>query len=156
RPTVTAMSWIALKMLTGDRGKYFAMLFGLTFAALLITEQSATFCGIMLRTTSQIRDVHGADIWVMNSNVRYVDDLKAISDDDVFKVRGVPGVAWAVNLYRGQGQAQLENGNYQGVILMGLDDAPLVGAPLHLLVGKLADLQNRDAVLVDEAGFHQM
>jgi hypothetical protein len=46
------MTWIALKMLTGDRSKYFAILFGVTFASLLITEQSATFCGVMLRTTS--------------------------------------------------------------------------------------------------------
>lgn len=150
------MSWIALKMLTGDRGKYFAIIFGITFASLLIAEQSATFCGIMLRTTSQIRDVHEADIWIMNPSVRYMDDLKAISDDDVFRVRGVPGVAWAVNLYRGQAQAQLENGNYQAVILMGLDDSSLVGAPTHMLVGKPGDLQNPDAILVDEAGFHQM
>lgn len=150
------MTWIALKMLTGDRGKYVAIIFGVTFASLLITEQSATFCGVMLRTTSQIRDTHGADIWVMNPNVRYVDDLKAISDNAVFRVRGVPGVAWAVNLYRGQGQAQLENGNYQGVILMGLDDSSLVGAPAKLLVGRLGDLQNPDSILVDEAGFRQM
>ena len=150
------MTWIALKMLTGDRSKYFAILFGVTFASLLITEQIATFCGVMLRTTSQIRDIHGADIWVMNHNVRYVDDLKAISDNDVFRVRGVRGVAWAVNLYRGQGQAQLENGNYQGVILMGLNDASLAGAPVKLVAGKLGDLQNPDAILVDEAGFHQM
>src|SRR5207248_6916510 len=113
-----------------------------SFAALLITEQSATFCGIMLRTTSQIRDIHGADVWVMNPNVRHVDDLKAISDNDVFKVRGVPGVAWAVNLYRGQGQAQLENGNYQAVILLGLDNSSLVGAPVELLAGNLKDIQN--------------
>ncbi len=66
-----------------------------------------------MRTTSQIRDIHGANIWVMNPNVRYFDDVKAISDDDVFRVRGVSGVSWAVNLYRGAGQAQLENGNYQ-------------------------------------------
>ena len=150
------MTWIALKMLTGDRGKYYAIIFGVTFASLLIAEQSATFCGVMLRTTIQIRDMHGADIWVMNPNVRYVDDLKAISDNDVFKVRSVPGIAWAVNLYRGQGQAQLENGNYQGVILMGLDDSSLTGAPVKMLVGKLGDLQNPDAILVDEAGFHQM
>jgi putative ABC transport system permease protein len=150
------MSWIALKMLTGDRGKYFAILFGVAFAAFLIAEQSATFCGLMLRTVSQIRDVHGADIWIMNSGVRYVDDLKAISDNDVFRVRGVPGVEWAVNLYRGQGQAQLDSGKYQGVILMGLDDATLVGAPVEILVGELRDLQNPDSILVDEAGFHQM
>jgi putative ABC transport system permease protein len=92
----------------------------------------------------------------MNTGVRYVDDLKPISDDDVFRVRSVPGVAWAVNLYRGAGQAQLANGTYQGVILMGLDDASLTGAPTHMLKGKIGDLQIPDAILVDEAGFHQM
>jgi putative ABC transport system permease protein len=80
-------------MLTGDRSKYVAVIFGVTFACFLIAEQSATFCGVMRRTTSQIRDTHGADVRVMNPGVRYVDDLKAISDNAVFRVRGVPGVA---------------------------------------------------------------
>ena len=150
------MTWIALRMLTGDRSKYIAIIFGVTFACFLIAEQTAIFCGVMLRTTGQIYDTQGADIWVMNPNLRYLDDAKAISDNDVFRVRSVPGVLWAVNFYRGQGQAQLANGNYQGVILMGLDDSSLVGAPTHVLVGDLGDLQNPDAILVDEAGFHQM
>jgi putative ABC transport system permease protein len=150
------MTWIALKMLTGDRSKYIAIIFGVTFACFLITEQSAIFCGVMMRTTGQIRDTQGADIWVMNTGVRYVDDLKPISDNDLFRVRGVPGVAWAVNLYRGQGQAQLADGTYQGVILMGLDDATLTGAPTQMIVGKIGDLQVPDSILVDEAGFRQM
>ncbi|MEZ6060434.1 MAG: ABC transporter permease [Planctomycetaceae bacterium] len=150
------MVWIALKMLMGDRAKYFAIIFGVTFACFLICEQSAIFSGIMLRTTSQIRDTQGEDIWVMNPGVRYFDDLKPISDDDVFRVRSVPGVSWAVNLYRGQGQAQLADGHYQGVIIMGLDDASLTGAPQQLLVGGIGDLQFPDAVLIDEAGFRQM
>lgn len=143
-------------MLMGDRSKYLAIVFGVSFACFLIAEQSAVFCGVMLRTTGQIRDTHGADIWVMNPGVRYLDDLKAISDNSVFRVRSVPGVAWAVNLYRGQGQAQLANGAYQGVILMGLDDATLTGAPTHMLLGKIGDLQIPDAILVDEAGYEQM
>jgi putative ABC transport system permease protein len=150
------MTWIALRMLTGDRSKYYAIIFGVTFACFLIAEQSAIFCGVMQRTTSQIHDTQGADIWVMNSNARYIDDLKAISDNSVFRVRGVQGVSWAVNLYRGQGQAQLANGNYQGLILLGIDDSTLVGAPTQMLVGKIGDLQQPDAILVDEAGFHQM
>src|SRR5206468_5205137 len=40
--------------------------------------------------------------------------------------------------------------------LMGLNDASLVGAPVKMLVGRLGDLQNPDAILVDEAGFRQM
>jgi putative ABC transport system permease protein len=150
------MTWVALKMLTGDRSKYLAILFGVTFACFLIAEQSAIFCGVMQRTTGQIRDTHGTDVWVMNSGVRYFDDLKAISDNDVFRVRSVPGVAWAVNLYRGQAQAQLANGTYQGVILMGVDDSSLAGVPGHLLLGTVGDLQIPDAILVDEAGCHQM
>jgi putative ABC transport system permease protein len=150
------VTWIALRMLIGDRSKYFAIIFGVSFACFLIAEQSAIFCGVMLRTTSTIHDTHGGDIWAMNSDVRYIDDLKPISDDDLFRVRSVPGVAWAVNLYRGQGQAQLVNGTYQGLILMGLDDASLTGAPTHMLVGKIGDLQNPDSILVDEAGYHQM
>jgi putative ABC transport system permease protein len=150
------MYWIALKMLTGDRSKYWAIIFGITFACVLIAEQSAMFCGIMLRTTSQIQDIQDADIWVMNPNVRYIDDLKAISDDAFLQVRGVPGLAWAVNLYKGAAQAQLENGNYQGVILLGVDDATLVGAPRDFLLGNLGDLQLADAVIVDEAGYRYM
>jgi len=150
------MNWIALKMLTGDRNKYVAIIFGVTFACFLITEQCAVFCGVMLRTIGQIRDTHGADIWVMNPGLRYADDVKAVSDNDVFRVRGVPGVAWAVNLYRGQAQAQLASGQFQNVILMGLDDSTLTGAPVHMLVGRIGDLQKPDAVIVDEAGFHQM
>ena len=150
------MYWIALKMLTGDRSKYWAIIFGITFSCVLITEQSAMFCGIMLRTTSQIRDIHDADIWVMNPNVRYIDDLKAISDTAFLRVRGVSGVAWAVNLYKGGGQAQLASGNYQSVILLGVDDASLVGSPHHLIMGKIGDLQLPDSVVVDEAGFHYM
>jgi putative ABC transport system permease protein len=150
------MYWIALKMLTGDRGKYWAIIVGITFSCVLIAEQSAIFCGIMLRTTSQIRDIHDADIWVMNSNLRYIDDLKAIADTAYLRVRGVPGVAWAVSLYKGAGQAQLANGNYQGVILIGVDDATLVGAPQEFIVGKVGDLQLPNAVVVDEAGFRYM
>ena len=44
------MSWIALQMLMGDRAKFFGIVMGLTFAALLINQQGSIFCGLMLRT----------------------------------------------------------------------------------------------------------
>lgn len=150
------MYWIALKMLTGDRSKYWAIIFGITFACVLIAEQAAMFCGIMLRTTSQIRDIHDADIWVMNPSLRYMDDLKPLADTATLRVRGTPGVAWAVGLYKGAAQAQLANGNYQAVMLLGIDDATLVGAPHELVMGRVGDLQLPNAILVDEAGFRYM
>ena len=38
------------------------------------------------------------------------------------------------------------------MILLGLDDATLVGAPQEMVVGNLADLRQPDAVIIDEAG----
>ena len=75
------MYWIALKMLIGDRSKYWAIIFGITFACVPDRRTERDVLRHHGAHTSQIRDIHDADIWVMNPNVRYVDDLKAISDN---------------------------------------------------------------------------
>src|SRR6516165_1383726 len=131
-------------MLLGDRSKYFAIVFGVSFATLLMTQQAAIFTGLMRNTTSQIRDVDGAEIWVMDPNVRFIDDVKPLSEDDLYRVRGVPGVEWAVRLYKGLARARFQDGNFQQMILLGLDDATLVGAPREIIVGNLADLRQPD------------
>lgn len=150
------MNWVAWKMLTGNRGKYFAIIMGVTFGAFLITQQASVFCGLMLLTTSQIKDIEGADIWVMDKNMQYVDDIKPMSDNELWRVRGVSGVDWAVRLYKGITRARLQDGKFQQMIMIGLDDATLVGAPRHMVVGNLDDLRRPDAVIMDEAGFHQL
>lgn len=150
------MSWVAMKMLMGNRGKYLGIIFGVTFAALLIAQQASIFCGIMRRTTSQIRDVKGASVWVMNPQVEYVDDVRPLSDNDVYRVRSVTGVEWAVLFYKGSGQARLADGRFQAVILLGLDDTYPVGAPQHFNLGSLDDLDQADAVAIDEAGYRYL
>jgi putative ABC transport system permease protein len=52
-------------MLVGDRGKYLGIIMGLTFASLLITQQSSIFTGLMTRTYGAINDLSQPDIWVM-------------------------------------------------------------------------------------------
>src|SRR6516225_6791793 len=101
------MSWIALKMLVGDRAKFLGIVMGLTFAALLITQQGSIFCGLMARTAGQIYDIQGADLWVMDPNVRYIDDVKPMIENNLARVRGVRGVEWAVPLYKGNARAKL-------------------------------------------------
>jgi putative ABC transport system permease protein len=150
------MSWIALKMLTGDRAKYLGIIAGVTFAALLISQQASIFCGLLLRTTSQIQDIKDADIWVMDPNVRYIDELKPLQETDLYRVQGVPGVAWAVRFYKGQGRLKLGDGKYQQAMVLGLDDATLVGAPTEIVLGSLADLRQPDAAIMDEAGYHYL
>ena len=151
------MSWIALQMLTGDRAKFFGIVMGLTFAALLITQQGSIFCGLMLRTAGQVADTTGADLWVMDRNVLHVDDVKPMIQNNLYRVRGVEGVLWAVPFYKGTARAKIDN--VQGtprqvieqVILLGLDDSSMVGAPPRdrILEGRLEDLRKPDAVFID-------
>jgi len=151
------MSWIALQMLTGDRAKFFGIVMGLTFAALLITQQGSIFCGLMLRTAAQVTDTTGADLWVMDPNVLQVDDVKPMIENNLYRVRGVEGVLWAVPFYKGNARAKVNNigGSprqvIEQVILLGLDDSSMVGAPPteRILIGRLEDLRKPDAVFVD-------
>jgi len=150
------VNWIALKMLTGDRSKYFGLIFGISFATLLMSQQLSIFLGIMKRTASQILDVRDADIWVMDDKVRYIDEVPGLPDTDLLRVRGVPGVEWAVKLYKGQVRARLSDGNFRTVILFGLDDSSLIGVPQEMIVGQVGDLRQPDAVIVDKAGYEYL
>ncbi|HEX3602193.1 MAG TPA: ABC transporter permease [Lacipirellulaceae bacterium] len=147
------MSWIALKMLTGNRGKYLGIILGIGFASLLIAQQASIFCGLMLQTSGQIRDIQGASIWVMDPNVQFSDDVKPLSENDLYRVRGVTGVSWAVRLYKGLTRSRLEDGNFQQTILLGLDDATLIGAPPNMIKGSIFDLRKPDAVIMDLEGY---
>jgi len=144
------MNFIALKMLIGDRAKYLGIVMGLTFASLLMTQQAAIFVGLMSRTFGFLTDTSLPDIWVMDEKVQFVDDVKPLQDTQLFRVRGVEGVQWAVPLYKGLLQARLDNGSFQSCNVFGLDDATLIGGPPIMVKGALADLRRSDGVIVDE------
>src|ERR1043166_2835915 len=146
------MNFIALKMLTGDRGKYIGIVLGLTFASFLITQQMSIFVGLMTRTYGFITDSGLADAWVMDPKVQFVDDIKPMQDTQLFRVRGVAGVDWAVPLYKGILKARLENGSFQACNVVGLDDSTLIGGPAVMLDGRLSDLRIADGVIVDMVG----
>jgi putative ABC transport system permease protein len=147
------MGRIALKMLWGDRAKYLGLVFGITFATLLMSQQVSIFIGLMARTASQIVDIREADIWVMDPQVQYIDEVKPLPDKQLARVRGVAGVEWAVPLYKGLGVVRAAGGVMQQVILMGVDDATLTGRPPRMIAGRWEDLKQPDAMIMDRAGW---
>jgi putative ABC transport system permease protein len=148
------MNFVAMKMLVGDRAKYLGIIMGLTFASLLITQQLAIFIGLMTRTYGAVTDLALPDIWVMDPKVQFIDDIKPLQDTQLYRVRGVDGVEWAVPLYKGLIKARLDNGNFQTCNVLGLDDATLIGGPPTMIEGTLADLRRADSVIVDTIGVH--
>jgi putative ABC transport system permease protein len=146
------VNFVALRMLVGDRAKYLGIIVGLTFASLLITQQLAIFTGLMSRTFGAISDLGQPDVWVMDEKVQFIDDIKPLQDTQLYRVRGVSGVEWAVPLYKGLLKARLSNGSFQTVNLYGLDDATLIGGPPAMVEGRLDDLRRSEGVIVDEVG----
>jgi putative ABC transport system permease protein len=140
---------LALKMLYGDRAKYAMLICGLTFCSLLMTQQIGVFCGLMRWTTATLRNIQ-VPIWVADKRVAQVNEIVALRDIEVTRVRSVPGVEWAVPLYWGIIQARLRNGSFQQVQLTGLDAATFVGRPAHMIEGNVEDLRLPNAVVIDQ------
>ena len=140
---------LALKMLYGDVAKFIMLIGGLTVCSLLMTQQSGVFCGLMMWTTATIRNVD-VPIWVCDAKVEQVNEVVAMRDIEVNRVRSIEGVEWAVPLYWGIIQTRLPNGAFQQIQLTGLDSATLVGRPPRMTEGNVEDLRLPNAVVVDQ------
>lgn len=146
------MLGFAVKMLLNDRAKFLGILIGLVFASFIATQQAGIFIGLMSRTYGFITDTSQPNIWVMDREVQFVEDLKPLKNNEVFRVRGVEGVEWAVPLFKRQLKARFTNGVFQICNVIGIDSATFIGAPPIMLEGSVLDLRNPDAVIVNQVG----
>jgi putative ABC transport system permease protein len=149
------MNYVALKMLFGDRAKYLMLLCGLTFCVMLIVQQGSIFWGLMIWSQSGITNLN-VQIWVTDPNISQVAEVKPIATTTVERVRSVPGVDWAMPLYRGVHRARFATGEYHQITLMGLDAATLIGRPALMQEGNIEDLRTPDAVVVDQWAVERM
>ena len=149
------MNYVALRMLFGDRAKYLMLLCGLTFAVMLIVQQGSIFWGLMIWSQSSISNLN-VPIWVTDPGIAQVDEVKPIADTTVDRVRSIPGVEWAVPLYKGLLRARLKSGEYHQITLTGLDAASLIGRPAEVLEGRFEDLRQPDAVALDQWAVERM
>jgi len=143
------VTMVALLMLFGDRLKYLGLVAGLAFATLLITQQGSILIGMASQTGAWIRDSGQADLWIMDEQVDFSEDAKPLPDTALYRVRGVEGVQWAVPIYKNWLKGQLPDGRKMTVIVVGLDDATLVGAPPGMVEGKLEDLRTEKALFIE-------
>ncbi len=146
------MLLFALKMLIGDKAKYIGIILGLSFASFIISQQGAIFIGIMKRTCGFITDTSQPDVWVMDPSVQFIDDIKGLKETALYRVRGIEGVKWAVPMYKGLISARLKEGIFQSCILIGIDDATLIGGPPKMIEGNIENLRTPNAIIVNKVG----
>jgi putative ABC transport system permease protein len=145
---------LALQMLYGDRAKYVMLVSGLAFCALLMSQQTSVFCGLLRWTTATVRNI-GAPVWISDAKVDQVNEVVALREIELQRVRSVAGVEWAVPLYWNILQARLPDGTFQTIQLTGLDSATFVGRPAKMTEGRFEDLRLPNTVVVDQVAIEK-
>lgn len=137
---------IAYKLLVNDRGKFLALLIGITFAVFLMVMMTSAFAGVLQKSSATVTNT-GAKVWVMDPAVNNVLSSIPLPDYVLDTVRSTPGVRYAVPIYSGAGLVRLADGTYQAATVIGLDDTSLLGRP-QMLEGNIEDLYAGDGVIV--------
>jgi putative ABC transport system permease protein len=150
------MIWIAIRMLTGDGQKFYGLVFGIAFSTLLITQQLTIFINLLERGASGVYNVPTAHVWVMDPVSRTTEVAYAMPGTALDKVRGVEGVAWAVPHLRASASVRTGDGDLEGVAIIGVDDATLIGLPQRMVEGSAEVLSQPDSVIIDDVGTTRM
>ena len=150
------MLWIAIRMLTGDKQKFYGLLFGIAFSTLLITQQLTIFVNLVERGGSGVYNVPTADVWVMDEVSRTTEVNFPMPSTALDRVRGVVGVDWAVPHLRSAASVRTKQGDLEGVVVVGVDDATLIGLPKRMLEGNAEVLSRPDSIIIDDVGALRM
>lgn len=141
---------IAFKLLVNDRGKFVALIVGVTFAVFLMVQLSSLFYGILTKASANIINI-GARVWIMDPAVNNPLNSIQLPDYILDVARSINGVKYAVPLYSGTSLVKLRDGTYQPASILGLDDSSLVGSP-KLIEGSIENIfaDNGFIVVKDE------
>uniref|UniRef100_A0A7C3YYG2 FtsX-like permease family protein n=1 Tax=Desulfobacca acetoxidans TaxID=60893 RepID=A0A7C3YYG2_9BACT len=146
---------VAFKLLVNDRGKFVALLVGITFAVFLIVQLTSVFAGILTKASATIINI-GAPVWVMDPAVNNPLNSIQVPDYLLDRVRSIDGVNYAVPLYSGVALVKLQDGFYQPCTILGLDDSSLVGRP-KLIEGNIEDIFAENGfIVVKDSEFHKL
>ena len=143
---MTGILRIAFKLLVNDRGKFAALLVGITFSVFLMVQMTSMFAGILDRSSATVTNI-GAKVWVMDPSVKTVANNLPMPTYVLDAVRSIDGVKFAVPLYSGSALVKLASGSYQAASVLGLDDTSLFGRP-ELVEGQIEDIYGENAFVV--------
>lgn len=146
---------IAFKLLVNDKGKFAALLIGITFAVFLMIQMTSMFAGVLKRSSSTITNI-GAKMWVMDPAVNSPVSSIPMPDYVLDAARSINGVKYAIPLYSGSALVKLKSGTYQAATVIGLDDSTLFGRP-ELLEGKIEDIYAENGfIVVNDSEFRKL
>jgi len=140
---------IARKNLFHDKGRLAITLTGLAASLILILFSSGMSIGT-LDTMVVIIDQTDADIWVMQQGNKSLMSPSVIQDSAIDKIKKIDGVRNVEKLIFAD--VKLEKGKTQMLSsLVGFSLKNKVGKPWNLASGKISDLSDDEAIIVDDS-----
>ena len=146
------MNRIGLRMLFGSRGRYVALIFGLSIAVFLSTQQVAILLGVLHRATGPLQYIGAADLWVVSRETSSIDYLREMHDRQLMRVRSVAGIEWAEPMIAVKVVSEQPGGGYCNVHLIGLERSSKIGKPPQIIEGDFAHLDLPDTVFLEVSG----
>lgn len=140
---------IAVQTLIADRGKLLTALVGVVFSVALVNIQGGFFIGL-LRRASLLVDHGQADIWVGHRSMHNVDLPREIPRRWLHRIEAVPGVVQVEPYLIGVAQMTLPSGAFEGVTVVGVDRAGLLGNAWNLVAGPEDGILQPDGIILDE------
>ncbi|MEA4863325.1 MAG: ABC transporter permease [Victivallaceae bacterium] len=148
---------VAFKMLFHDRAKFLALIIGIAFSALLISQQSAIFDSVLEQAVQPIRAVPEAEVWVLKNGVEVLDECEIMPEACLYRVRSVRETAKAVPYYMGIATLKSTCGRSKSVQFVSCDGMMPLAAPSdNMLEGSPEILARPGAAIMDMPGFHQL
>lgn len=143
------MASLALKNLFHDKVRLGVTLVGIIFSVVLSSIQLGLFVGFQ-RATSDILYFSNADLWITSQNVTHAEDGVAFSERKLYQVLASPDVERVEKQIVQFAQWKKPDGADTGILLVGGNLDGGMGVPFNITQGKLDDLRQPDAVMVEE------
>lgn len=139
---------LAIKSMLADRGKLATSLLGVAFAVVLVNLQGGLLLGL-IEKTSLLVDCGQADIWVGHRHTHNVDVGSLIPERWIQRIRGLEGVERAEPYLVMYSEARVGDGRFEPVIVVGCEQASLLGNAWAMAEGNAAAVRQPHGILVD-------
>jgi putative ABC transport system permease protein len=151
------MATVAFKMLFYDRAKFLALILGIAFSTLLISQQSAIFDSVLQQAVQPLRTVRSTDVWVLKNGVEVLDECEIMPESYLYKVRSIKEVAQAIPYYQGTALLKTPWGRSKCVQIIGCDRKSLTAVPVDSMIcGKAETILDYGSAIIDLPGFIQL
>ncbi len=140
---------LALKLIFGERLKFYGLVASLTFAALLIVLLTSIYFGV-LESFFNVAYASGVPVWVMDKRTESFDRPISMPDHVLNTVRSTPGVKWAAPYLLADITVKQDNGKQTIIKMIGISTNSFAGLPNKFLAGNADVLRNPNAVAIDK------